>query len=180
MEKRENIYLEIVSKESSKIEEKFSNGESLSPDDIHTLAIKSQYKHIDRLDGTLTKLENQFNGVEKQLEEKKGEIILKSQKLIEKFDGLKASLQEEGDRRIVEIKGENEKRFRDIDKTLSEFKVDINRRYGDIETRLAQLEVVIEKSQKNIGRDLTNTVRWYIAGTGLILIIMKSLDIFLK
>jgi uncharacterized coiled-coil DUF342 family protein len=49
----DDVYISMISKEAEKIEEKFSNGESLTSADIHTLVLKTQYNHINHLDKKL-------------------------------------------------------------------------------------------------------------------------------
>jgi len=44
------MLIEMISPRIKEIEEKFSRGEGLDQEDINTLLLKSQYKHINHLD----------------------------------------------------------------------------------------------------------------------------------
>jgi uncharacterized coiled-coil DUF342 family protein len=52
----DDVYISMISKEAEKIEDKFSNGENLSSNDIHTLVLKTQYNHINHLDQKLNEV----------------------------------------------------------------------------------------------------------------------------
>ncbi|MEA1920421.1 MAG: hypothetical protein U9N52_11305, partial [Campylobacterota bacterium] len=69
--KVDDMLIEMITPKVKEIEEKFSNGEGLSQDDINTLLLKSQYNHINHLDKKLDEvtasvaaLENKFIGLE--------------------------------------------------------------------------------------------------------------------
>lgn len=49
----DDMLIEMITPKVKQIEEKFSNGEGLSQDDINTLLLKSQYNHINHLDQKL-------------------------------------------------------------------------------------------------------------------------------
>ena len=51
--KVDDILIEMISPKVKEIEEKFSRGEGLTQEDIHTLLLKSQYNHINHLDQKL-------------------------------------------------------------------------------------------------------------------------------
>jgi chaperonin cofactor prefoldin len=160
MESGDSLYLEIILKESGKIEERFSNAETLTYNDLHILALKSQYAHISNLD---TKLRN--------LQEK-------SEELEKKLETIQNGVNKERENCFIKISAENEGRLREVDKNFIGIKSDIDKRYGEIDIRISKLEAKIENSQKEIGKELANTIKWYIGGTGLILIFMKSLEVF--
>ena len=46
----DDVYLNMISKEAEKIAEKFSENGSLTPNEIHTLVLKTQYNHLNHLD----------------------------------------------------------------------------------------------------------------------------------
>lgn len=83
MQTRANdMLIEMITPKVKEIEEKFSRGQALSQDDIHTLLLKSQFNHINHLDQKLDDvaadnaklrfdfelrfagLENKFSGLE--------------------------------------------------------------------------------------------------------------------
>ena len=70
----DDMLIEMITPKVKEIEEKFSNGEGLTQDDINTLLLKSQYNHINHLDDKLNEtvesvkeLRNDFNSLEKRL-----------------------------------------------------------------------------------------------------------------
>ncbi|MEA3522291.1 MAG: hypothetical protein U9R50_04900 [Campylobacterota bacterium] len=69
--KVDDMLIEMITPKVKEIEEKFSNGQGLSQDDINTLLLKSQYNHINHLDEKLDEvtasvaaLENKFTALE--------------------------------------------------------------------------------------------------------------------
>lgn len=73
--KVDDMLIEMISPKVKEIEEKFSNGQGLSQDDINTLLLKSQYNHINHLDLKLDEtvesvktLENKFGLLENKFE----------------------------------------------------------------------------------------------------------------
>lgn len=55
----------------------------------------------------------------------------------------------------------------------AEMREDFEKRMGQLETKFATLETSIQKS-------INDTMKWYIGGAGVILIVLKALDIFVK
>ena len=98
----DDMIIEMIQPKIDEINQKFSNGEKLSQDDINTLLLKSQYIHINHLDDKLNettesvkelehkfeKLEKDFERLEldvkKTLEEFKKDIELNIQKALNK------------------------------------------------------------------------------------------------
>lgn len=67
----DNMLIEMITPKVKEIEERFSQSEGLSQDDINTLLLKSQYNHINHLDLKLNEvtesvvaLENKFTAIE--------------------------------------------------------------------------------------------------------------------
>ncbi len=52
----DDMLIEMISPKIKEIEEKFSRGEGLTQEDIHTLLLKSQYNHINHLDMKLDEI----------------------------------------------------------------------------------------------------------------------------
>ena len=52
----DDMLIEMISPKIKNIEEKFTNSEGLSQDDINTLLLKSQYNHINHLDSKLNEV----------------------------------------------------------------------------------------------------------------------------
>jgi len=91
----DDMIIEMIQPKLDEINQKFSNGEKLSQDDINTLLLKSQYNHINHLDDKLNEttesvkeLEHKFEKLEldvkKTLEEFKKDIELNIQKALNK------------------------------------------------------------------------------------------------
>jgi len=54
--KVDDMLIEMISPKIKDIEERFSRGEGLDQEDINTLLLKSQYNHINHLDGKLNEV----------------------------------------------------------------------------------------------------------------------------
>ena len=84
----DDVYLNMISKEAEKIAEKFSENGSLTPNEIHTLVLKTQYNHINHLDKKLDEvtdsvksLENKFTLMEEKSDRRFSEMELKIDKV---------------------------------------------------------------------------------------------------
>lgn len=113
--KVDDMLIEMISPKVKEIEEKFSRGEGLTQEDIHTLLLKSQYNHINHLDAKLD------------------EVVADNAKL-----------------RL------------------------------DFEVKFAGLETKFEAAQVKMQETIIITMKWYIGGAGIVLILLKALDIFIK
>jgi predicted nuclease with TOPRIM domain len=51
---------------------------------------------------------------------------------------------------------------------------------GKFETFKEEMSKLFEQSQVKMQETIINTMKWYIGGTGIILIALKSLDVFVK
>jgi len=64
------------------------------------------------------------------------------------------------------------------------FKAEINERFarfeGEFNTKFAQLQTQFEQSQVKIQQTIITTMKWYIGGAGIVLVLLKALDIFIK
>jgi uncharacterized coiled-coil DUF342 family protein len=67
----DDMLIEMITPKVKQIEEKFSNNQALTQEDINTLLLKSQYNHINHLDmkldevtASVVELENKFVGLE--------------------------------------------------------------------------------------------------------------------
>ncbi len=77
----DDVLIEMITPKVAEIEERFSNGEGLSNEDINTLLLKSQYNHINHLDQRLDEvtlsvqaLEGRFAGLEGKFDLLKTEV----------------------------------------------------------------------------------------------------------
>ena len=91
----DDMIIEMIQPKLDEINQKFSNGEKLTQDDINTLLLKSQYNHINHLDDELNEtvesvkeLEHKFEKLEldvkKTLSEFKVDMELSIQKALNK------------------------------------------------------------------------------------------------
>jgi len=64
----DDMLIEMIEPKIREINEKFSNGESLSQDDINTLLLKSQYNHINHLDDKLNETVESVKNIENRLD----------------------------------------------------------------------------------------------------------------
>ena len=106
-------------------------------------------------------LKSQYNHIN-HLDEKLNEVTADVASLKGEFNGLK------GEFEIfkTEMRGEFET-----------FKTEIK---GEFNTKFAQLETKFEQAQVKMQDTIISTMRWYIGGAGVVLIVLKALDIFLK
>jgi len=73
----------------------------------------------------------------------------------------------------VEIRGE-------LDTFKAEVKADFNNLEGKFDTKFSQLETKFESAQVKMQETIISTMKWYIGGAGVVLILLKALDIFVK
>ena len=70
---------------------------------------------------------------------------------------------------VASLKGE----FSDLKGEFADLK-------GEFNTKFAQLETKFEQAQVKMQDTIISTMRWYIGGAGVVLIVLKALDIFVK
>lgn len=150
----DDMLIEMISPKVKEIEEKFSRGEGLTQEDINTLLLKSQYNHINHLDDKLN------------------EVTASVVALEEKFSGL------EGKFGSLEAKfGGLEGQFNSLEEKFNTFRAEI---VGEFNKRMGTLEVKFEQAQVKMQETIISTMKWYIGGAGIVLILLKALDIFVK
>jgi hypothetical protein len=109
-------------------------------------------------------LKSQYNHIN-HLDCKLNEVVSSVVALEAKFVGLEA--------KFVGL----EARFVGLEGKFNTFKAEI---FGEFEKRMGALETKFEQAQVKMQETIISTMRWYIGGTGLIFILLKSLDIFVK
>ena len=150
----DDMLIEMITPKVREIEEKFGRGEGLSQDDINTLLLKSQYNHINHLDHKLDEVVNSVMALEGKFAGLEG-----------KFAGLEG--------KFAGLEG----KFAGLEGKFNTFKAEM---VGEFEKRMGALEIKFEQAQVKMQETIISTMKWYIGGTGLILILLKSLDIFVK
>ncbi|MCX7897889.1 MAG: hypothetical protein N2441_08455, partial [Rhodocyclaceae bacterium] len=156
-------------------EGKFSRGEGLTQDDINTLLLKSQYNHINHLDQKLDEvtaavvaLEGKFHGLEGKFQALEG----KFQALEARFEAFKGELSAEFERRMGALETKVEARMGTLETKMEA-------RMGALETQFAQLETKFQEAQVKMQQTVLTTMKWYIGGAGIVLVLMKALDLFI-
>lgn len=127
----DDMLIEMISPKVKEIEEKFSQGQGLTQEDINTLLLKSQYNHINHLD--------------------------------QKLDEVTAS--------VVALEG----KFQVLEGEFRIFKAEIT---AEFEKRMGSLETKFEQAQVKMQQTIISTMKWYIGGAGVVLIVLKALDVF--
>ena len=64
----DDMLIEMIEPKIQEINKKFTNGESLTQDDINTLLLKSQYNHINHLDDKLNEVTQSVINLEHKFE----------------------------------------------------------------------------------------------------------------
>lgn len=142
---------EMITPKVREIEEKFSRGEGLTQEDINTLLLKSQYNHINHLDQKLDEVTASVVALEGKFQELEG----KFQALEGKFQTFKAEMIAEFERRMGALESK-------------------------MEARMGSLETKFEQAQVKMQETIITTMKWYIGGAGVVLVVLKALDIFVQ
>lgn len=149
--KVDDMLIEMITPKVKQIEEKFGNGEGLSQDDINTLLLKSQYNHINHLDQKLDEVTADVTSLKGEFNDLKGE-----------FTGLKGEFEL--------FKSEINGKFDLLQKDL----------YGKFDSFKAEIIASNEQTKREIQESINSTMKWYIGSAGVVLVILKALDLFIK
>jgi len=103
----DDMLIEMIEPKIREINEKFSNGESLSQDDINTLLLKSQYKHINHLDDKLNEMVESVKNIKHRLD-----------KLEQKYESDFKSLEERYKNDFKSLKDEYKSDFEQLKKDI--------------------------------------------------------------
>jgi uncharacterized coiled-coil DUF342 family protein len=153
----DDMLVEMISPKIKEIEEKFSNGQGLNQEDINTLLLKSQYNHINHLDDKLNEVTADVASLKVEFADVKSE-----------FNGLRGEFNG--------LRGE----FNGLRGEFNGLRGEFNELKGEFNTKFAQLETKFEQAQVKMQETIISTMRWYIGGAGVILVVLKALDIFAK
>ena len=81
---------------------------------------------------------------------------------------------------VASLKGE----FSDLKGEFNSLKNEFDNKFdslrGEFNTKFAQLETKFEQAQVKMQETIISTMRWYIGGAGVILVVLKALDILIK
>jgi len=125
---------------------------------------------IEMITPKVKQIEEKFGNGEGLTQDDINTLLLKSQynhinHLDKKLDEVTAD--------VASLKGE-----------FNEFKAEINNKFdglsAEFQTFKAEIRADLAEFKTDIQVTINNTMKWYIGGTGVILILLKSLDIFVK
>ena len=121
---------------------------------------------IEMITPKVKQIEEKFGNGEGLTQDDINTLLLKSQynhinHLDKKLDEITAD--------VASLKGE----FNDL-------KGEFNGLRGEFKTFQAEIKADLAEFKTDIQVTINNTMKWYIGGTGVILVLLKSLDIFVK
>ncbi|SMN00857.1 tRNA-guanine transglycosylase [uncultured Candidatus Thioglobus sp.] len=151
--KVDDMLIEMIEPKIKEIEQRFSDGEGLTQDDINTLLLKSQYNHINHLDGKLNEVTASVTGLEGKFELLKTDIESKFDTLENKFELLKTDI---------------ESKFDVLEGKFELLKTDLE---GKFELLKTDIEVTIQKA-------LNKNMLVLVAAMGFFLTLSKFIDKF--
>ncbi len=182
--KVDDMLLEMITPKVKEIEEKFGKGQGLTQEDINTLLLKSQYNHINHLDQKLNEVTDSVKSLENKFEAQKRDVDNKMESIKRDVDNKMESIKRDVDNKIKELDGKFEKRFGDLElkfeKRFGDLELKFEKRFGDLEIKFASLETKFEQSQVKMQQTIITTMKWYIGGAGIVLVVLKALDLFIK
>ena len=53
-------------------------------------------------------------------------------------------------------------------------------KFAQLETKFSQLETKLEQLRTDLQKTINDTIKWYIGGAGIIMFLLKSLDLLIK
>jgi len=168
----DDMLIEMIEPKIREINEKFSNGEKLTQDDINTLLLKSQYNHINHLDDklnetveTVKNLEHKFDKLENQYKSDFGSL---KNEYKSDFDKLENQYKND----FGSLKNEYKS---DFDKLENQYKSDFgslkNEYKSDFEKLRQEIETTIQKA-------LNKNMMLLITIIGVFLTLSKLIDKF--
>lgn len=124
----------------------------------------SSGKGLNQEDINTLLLKSQYNHIN-HLDDKLNEVTASVMALEEKFRGLEGKFQS--------LEG----KFQALEEKFQTFKAEMS---AEFEKRIGGLETKFEIAQVKMQETIISTMKWYIGGAGVVLILLKALDIFVK
>lgn len=132
---------------------------------------------IEMISPKVKEIEEKFSRGEGLTQEDINTLLLKSQynhinHLDDKLNEVTAS--------VVALEGRFsglEARFNELEGKFNIFRAEI---IGEFDKRMGAIEVKFEQAQVKMQEAIISTMKWYIGGAGIVLILLKALDIFVK
>jgi len=81
---------------------------------------------------------------------------------------------------VASLKGEFNSLKGDFNNLKSEFKTFKAEIIAENERRFSSMETKFESLRADIQESISTTMKWYIGGAGIVLVLLKALDIFIK
>lgn len=124
---------------------------------------------IEMISPKVKEIEEKFSRGDGLSQEDINTLLLKSQynhinHLDQKLDEVTAS--------VVALEG----KFQGLEGKFQIFKAEIT---AEFEKRMGSLETKFEQAQVKMQQTIISTMKWYIGGVGVVLILLKALDIFM-
>ena len=132
---------------------------------------------IEMISPKIKEIEERFSSGQGLSQDDINTLLLKSQynhinHLDDKLDEVTAS--------VVALEGKFtalEGKFTALEGKFNTFKAEMS---AEFEKRIGGLETKFEQAQVKMQETIIGTMRWYIGGAGVVLIVLKALDIFVK
>ena len=140
---------------------------------------------IEMITPKVRQIEEKFGNGEGLSQDDINTLLLKSQynhinhldlKLDETVDSVKA-LEGKFDKRFVELENKFDKRFVELENKFDKKFIELE---GKFETFRADVKKDLAEFKTDIQITINNTMKWYIGGAGIILVVLKTLDIFVQ
>ena len=153
----DDLLIEMITPKIKEIEQKFSQGQGLTQDDINTLLLKSQYNHINHLDDKL-------NDVTKSVQALEGKFVA----LEGKFVGLEG--------KFVTLEGKFELLKTDLEAKFLHLETVVTQK---LDTFAAQMATQAAITDTKIERAINVNMRWSIGLITLLVTALKLADMLL-
>jgi len=128
---------------------------------------------IEMITPKVKEIEKKFSNGDGLTQEDINTLLLKSQynhinNLDMKLDEVTAD--------VASLKGE----FSSLKGEFNTLKGEFNTLKGEFNTKFANLETKFEQAQVKMQETIISTMKWYIGGAGVVLVLLKSLELFTK
>ena len=77
---------------------------------------------------------------------------------------------------VINLESRFEKRFGEMETKFA----NLETKFANLETKFANLETKFEQAQIRMQQTIITTMKWYIGGAGVVLVLLKALDIVVK
>ena len=67
-----------------------------------------------------------------------------------------------------------------VEQRIGALETKVEQRIGALEIKFSQLETKLEQLRTDLQKTINSTIKWYVGGAGIIMFLLKSLDMLLK